>query len=160
MMPRPLKYHCKHAVRWYNEPDKRVITLTYHLVRLRLCHETQSEKLKNYIFWRIYWHKNRWTEILTDFHAGFRFKNIFSWCHQSLCIRSKNLSFAYVFVIIRYEIFKCFFGRYLGFALLVAGWHWMASAERMLPWTLKKKMTTTQFKVKRENGTEPAFNHE
>ena len=50
MMLRSLKYRCKHAVRRYKEPDKRVITLTYLLVRLRLCNELEFEKTNITLF--------------------------------------------------------------------------------------------------------------
>ena len=39
-------------VSWYDIVHLRVIMLTYLLGRLRLCHEAQSKKLTNYLFWQ------------------------------------------------------------------------------------------------------------
>jgi hypothetical protein len=50
MAPRTSETIRHYAISWYNELQQDIITLTYPFVRLKLCHETGSKKLTNFIF--------------------------------------------------------------------------------------------------------------
>ncbi len=97
MITQIVKKASDYTVFWYNALYLKSIILTYLLVRLKLCHETQSKRFKNSLYrqepnplwWIVFL-----TKILSKAQSSFSFKSIspFSSKEQSLQHSGRDIS--------------------------------------------------------------------